>query len=113
MVGLTELGEHAYKVEAIHNRLLEEEHAVTPAVIAMIGVAEAEFRGWIARLKQTGHVNADPRNSLPRSLPSRRSFRWKANRFLTSRSRRLPRSLQASRYPRSKKRRPRRPNCRS
>ena len=60
MVGLTELGEHAYKVEAIHNRLLEEEHAVTPTVIAMIGVAEAAFRGWIATLKESGHVRADP-----------------------------------------------------
>jgi hypothetical protein len=44
MVGLTELGEHAYVVEKIHNRLLEEERAVTPAVLALVGVAESEFR---------------------------------------------------------------------
>ncbi|HET7031772.1 MAG TPA: Hpt domain-containing protein, partial [Casimicrobiaceae bacterium] len=60
MVGLTELGELAYKVEAIHNRLLEEEHAVTPTVIAMIGVAEDEFRAWIQTLKETGQVTANP-----------------------------------------------------
>ncbi len=33
---------------------------MTPTVIAMIGVAEAEFRGWIATLKEAGHVKADP-----------------------------------------------------
>ena len=60
MVGLTELGEHAYVVEKIHNRLLEEERAVTPAVLAMIGVAESEFRRWIGTLKDTGNVVADP-----------------------------------------------------
>ena len=60
MVGLIELGEHAFKVEAIHNRLLEEEHPVTPTVVAMIGVAEAAFRDWIATLKGAGHVTADP-----------------------------------------------------
>jgi chemosensory pili system protein ChpA (sensor histidine kinase/response regulator) len=64
MVGLTDLGELAYKVEAIHNRLLEEEHPVTPAVIAMIGVAEAQFRGWIATLKDSGHVVADPKKLM-------------------------------------------------
>ena len=56
--------EHAYKAEAIHNRLLEEEHAVTPAVVAMIGVAEGEFRAWIETLKETGHVTANPAKLL-------------------------------------------------
>jgi chemosensory pili system protein ChpA (sensor histidine kinase/response regulator) len=60
MVGLTELGEHAYAVEKIHNRLLEEERPVSPAVLAMIGIAEAEFRDWIAVLKDAGHVATDP-----------------------------------------------------
>ena len=60
MVGLVELGEYAYKVEAIHNRLLEEEHLVTPTVIAMIGVAEGEFRAWIETLKDVGHVTVSP-----------------------------------------------------
>ena len=60
MVGLTELGEHAYDVEKIHNRLLEEERTVSPAVLAMIDVAESEFRHWIALLKDTGHVAANP-----------------------------------------------------
>ncbi|MEO8303593.1 MAG: Hpt domain-containing protein [Betaproteobacteria bacterium] len=60
MVGLTELGEHAFDVEKIHNRLLEEDHPVTPAVLGMLGVAESEFRQWIALLRDTGHVAADP-----------------------------------------------------
>jgi len=60
MVGLTELGELAFDVEKIHNRLLEEERPVTPAVLAMIEVAETEFRRWIGALKDTGRVAADP-----------------------------------------------------
>jgi chemosensory pili system protein ChpA (sensor histidine kinase/response regulator) len=60
MVGLMDLSEIAYDVEKIHNRLLEEEHPVTPAVLAMIGVGERDFRQWIATLKDTGDVAADP-----------------------------------------------------
>ncbi len=60
MVGLTELGELAYDVEKIHNRLLEEDRPVTPAVLALIGIAESDFRRWIAGLKAFGRVHADP-----------------------------------------------------
>ena len=38
--GLTELGELAWHVEKIHNRLLEEERPVTPTVLALIAVAD-------------------------------------------------------------------------
>ena len=37
MVGLTELGEYAYEVEKVFNRLLEEERPVTSAVLALVG----------------------------------------------------------------------------
>ncbi|HEX9301912.1 MAG TPA: Hpt domain-containing protein [Casimicrobiaceae bacterium] len=60
MVGLTELGEIAFEVEKIHNRLLEEERVVTPAVLAMIDVAERSFRQWVAELSRSGRVVADP-----------------------------------------------------
>ena len=60
MVGLTELGELAWAVEKIHNRLLEEERAVSPAALAMIEVAEANFRHWIGALKDAGSIAADP-----------------------------------------------------
>ena len=60
MVGLTDLGEIAFDVERIHNRLLEEERPVTAAVIAMIAIAEQSFRQWIATLKDAGSVVADP-----------------------------------------------------
>jgi len=60
MVGLTELGELAFDVEKIHNRLLEEERPVTAAVLAMIATAERSFRRWIATLSGTGSVVADP-----------------------------------------------------
>ena len=60
MVGLAELGELAFSVEKISNRLLEDDRAVTPAVIAMIGAAEKSFRDWVAELRQAGRVRPDP-----------------------------------------------------
>jgi chemosensory pili system protein ChpA (sensor histidine kinase/response regulator) len=60
MVGLMDLGEIAYDVEKIHNRLLEEERPVTRAVLQMITVAERDFRHWVATLSATGKVIVDP-----------------------------------------------------
>ncbi|MBL0291226.1 MAG: Hpt domain-containing protein [Betaproteobacteria bacterium] len=60
MVGLMDLGEIAYDVEKIHNRLLEEERPVTRAVQRMIEVAERDFRLWVDALSRTGKVVADP-----------------------------------------------------
>ncbi|HEY7943869.1 MAG TPA: Hpt domain-containing protein [Casimicrobiaceae bacterium] len=59
MVGLSDLGELAYSVEKIHNRLLEEDRPATPAVIALIGVAESSFRRWVDALRRTGRVTPD------------------------------------------------------
>jgi chemosensory pili system protein ChpA (sensor histidine kinase/response regulator) len=80
MVGLTELGELAWGVERIHNRLLEEDRRVTPAVLALIGVAESSFRHWVSELRETGRFATDAaplivaiRNveaELPGGLPS-------------------------------------------
>jgi chemosensory pili system protein ChpA (sensor histidine kinase/response regulator) len=61
MVGLTQLGDFAHDVEKVMNRLLEEERPVTPAVRALIGVAEKDFRGWVDSLTKAGRVTADPR----------------------------------------------------
>ncbi len=61
MVGLTQLGDVAYEVENILNRLLEEERPVTRAVQAMIGIAESNFRLWVDALTSEGRVEADPR----------------------------------------------------
>ncbi len=60
MVGLKELGELAWDVERIHNRLLDEERPVTPAVVEMIGVAQASFRQWLGKLREQGRVAVDP-----------------------------------------------------
>src|SRR6185312_5594136 len=59
MVGLTDLGELAYQVEKVHNRVLEEDRPATPALIAMIGVAESSFRRWVDALRGTGRVTPD------------------------------------------------------
>jgi len=59
MVGLTDLGEIAYEVEMIHNRLLEEERIVTPAVLAMIAEAERSFRTWVGELSTSRRVSVD------------------------------------------------------
>jgi chemosensory pili system protein ChpA (sensor histidine kinase/response regulator) len=60
MVGLTDLGELAFDVEKILNRLLEDERAVTPAVLEMIDVAERSFRIWVTELREHGRVRPDP-----------------------------------------------------
>ncbi|MEO8674955.1 MAG: Hpt domain-containing protein, partial [Casimicrobiaceae bacterium] len=60
MVGLNELGEIGFEVEKILNRLLEEEHIVTPRVLEMVAVAERSFRAWVAELSASGRVVADP-----------------------------------------------------
>jgi chemosensory pili system protein ChpA (sensor histidine kinase/response regulator) len=59
MVGLTELGELAWGVERIHNRLLEDDRRVTPAVLALIGVAATSFRQWVRELRETGRFATD------------------------------------------------------
>jgi chemosensory pili system protein ChpA (sensor histidine kinase/response regulator) len=60
MVGLAELGELAYDVEKIHNQLLEKGYPATPAVLAMIDVAEHEFRHWVEALIKNKTVGPDP-----------------------------------------------------
>ncbi len=60
MVGLADLGELAWTVERTQNRLIEEDRPVTAAVIAMIAVAEAEFRKWIEALTHTRRATLDP-----------------------------------------------------
>jgi len=60
MVGLTDLGELAFEVEKIHNRLLEEERVVTPTVLAMIAEAERSFRVWVGELSASRRVTIDP-----------------------------------------------------
>ena len=60
MVGLTELGELAWGVERILNRLLEEDRRVTPAVTALIGVADSSFRQWVKELRDIGRFATDP-----------------------------------------------------
>ena len=54
MVGLTDLGDLAFEVEKVHNRLLEEDLAVSPSVLAMIDIAQASFRGWVDALRRDG-----------------------------------------------------------
>ena len=59
MVGLTELGELAWEVERVHNRLLDEERPVTPAVLDLIRVAHASFATWVGELTTHGRVVVD------------------------------------------------------
>ncbi|MCL2297886.1 MAG: Hpt domain-containing protein [Proteobacteria bacterium] len=60
MVGLAELGELAYDVEKIHNQLLEKGYPATPAVLAMMDMAEREFRHWVNALIKNKTVSPDP-----------------------------------------------------
>ena len=60
MVGLTELGELAWAVERVHNRVLEDDRRVTPALIALIRTALASFRQWVRELRETGRIATEP-----------------------------------------------------
>src|SRR5207253_1535152 len=60
MVGLTELGDLAFEVEKAHNLLLEDDRPATPAMLALIDVAQTSFREWLNTLRQTGRVKPDP-----------------------------------------------------
>src|ERR1700730_17530490 len=59
MVGLTELGDLAFEVEKAHNRLLEDDRPATPALLALIDVAQTSFREWVDTLRRTGRVTPD------------------------------------------------------
>ncbi|HEV2978579.1 MAG TPA: Hpt domain-containing protein [Casimicrobiaceae bacterium] len=59
MVGLTELGEIAYEVEKVHNRILEDDLPVTPAVLSLIDVAQTSFRVWVDTLRRKHRVTPD------------------------------------------------------
>ncbi len=80
MVGLTQLGEIAFEVEKIHNRLLEEERVVTPAVLAMIDVAREELPAvGLRRCRALAASWPTRRSCMRRSAPSRRSYPAAAN----------------------------------
>ncbi len=59
MVGLTELGEIAYEVEKVHNRILEDDLPVTPAVLSLIDVAQTSFRVWVDTLRRKQRVTPE------------------------------------------------------
>nr|MDQ6923845.1 Hpt domain-containing protein [Pseudomonadota bacterium] len=59
MVGLTDLGDLAFEVEKAHNRVLEEDRPATPALLALIDVAQTSFREWVNTLRRTGRVTPD------------------------------------------------------
>jgi chemosensory pili system protein ChpA (sensor histidine kinase/response regulator) len=59
MVGLSDLGDLAFDVEKLQNRLLEEDLPVTLAMVELIEVAQTSFRGWVDALRRDGRVAAD------------------------------------------------------
>jgi len=61
MVGLNELGEIAFEVEKAHNRLLEDDFPVTPAVQELVDVAHTSFRVWVDTLRRRKRVTPDAR----------------------------------------------------
>ncbi len=60
MVGLTDLGELAFDVEKIHNKLLEIGCPATPVVLNMMETAENEFRCWVQSLISEKKVSPAP-----------------------------------------------------
>jgi HPt (histidine-containing phosphotransfer) domain-containing protein len=43
----------------VHNRLLEDDLPVTPAMLALIDIAQTSFRVWVDTLRRKGRVNPD------------------------------------------------------
>ncbi|MGH8802607.1 MAG: Hpt domain-containing protein, partial [Casimicrobiaceae bacterium] len=60
MVGLTELGEQAWSVERVLNRVLEDDRRVTPGMLELIRIAQISFGKWVAELRTTGRITTDP-----------------------------------------------------
>ncbi|MDQ6917533.1 MAG: Hpt domain-containing protein, partial [Pseudomonadota bacterium] len=61
MVGLSELGEIAFEVEKVYNRVLEEDRPTTPALLSLIDIAQTSFRSWVDALRRTHRVIPDSR----------------------------------------------------
>ncbi len=59
MVGLTDLGELAFEVEKVFNRVLEEDLPVTPSVLELVDVAQTAFRVWVDTLRRRKRVTPD------------------------------------------------------
>ncbi|MEO8739530.1 MAG: Hpt domain-containing protein, partial [Casimicrobiaceae bacterium] len=59
MVGLTDLGELAFEVEKLQNRVLEEDLPVSAAMLDLIDVAQDSFRTWVNALQRDGRVTPD------------------------------------------------------
>ncbi len=57
MVGLTTLGEVAWRIEQVLNKWLEEEKTPTPELLQLIGMANDGFVRWVAELTETGHAD--------------------------------------------------------
>ena len=59
MVGLFHLGEVAWAVEQVLNKLLQVERPASMAVLELIEQAHEAFSGWIDELKQNGQVSVN------------------------------------------------------
>lgn len=59
MVGLFSLGEVAWAVEQVLNKLLQAEKPAPAALLALIEQTHAAFAGWIGELQRTGCVEVE------------------------------------------------------
>ena len=61
MVGQLELGGSAWRVETLLNRWLDDERAVTPALLVLLDEAREDFGGWVDALASSAMVAVDDR----------------------------------------------------
>ncbi|MGZ8242075.1 Hpt domain-containing protein [Methylomagnum sp.] len=59
MVGLMELGEAAWAVERVLNHWLENNRALTPALLDVLEEALSSTRYWVSQLAEAGQVTVD------------------------------------------------------
>lgn len=66
-VGLTALGEVAWQVEQILNKLIENKQSPTLSALDFVGEVQTAFSGWIEQLKNAGKVAIDPEHWIHRA----------------------------------------------
>ena len=59
MVGLTHLGEAAWEIEQVFNRLVQEKLPGTPDLYRLIALAHESFARWVSELRTGGHAAVD------------------------------------------------------
>lgn len=71
MVGLFNLGEVAWAIEQVFNKLLQVEKPASPALLELVGQSHAAFSGWVGELQRHGTVEVEASGLISRAAALR------------------------------------------